>query len=101
MGAATTASFNGYSEEIIKHMGRWQSNIRIYHKCEGRLVKSVPRIAVWHHEACRVMTNGDPRDRFLYPTLKRIMDSCSCSPLFFFLFKNKLSEVPETAKIQL
>ena len=22
--------------------------------------KSVPRMAVWHHEACRVMTNGDP-----------------------------------------
>ena len=22
--------------------------------------KSVPRIAVWHHEACRVMTNDDP-----------------------------------------
>ena len=24
--------------------------IRIYHKCEGRIEKSVPRIAVWHHE---------------------------------------------------
>ena len=36
------------------------NNIRIYQKCEGRIEKSVPRIAVWHHEACRVMTNGDP-----------------------------------------
>ena len=27
--------------------------IRIYHECEGRAEKSVPRIAVWHHEACR------------------------------------------------
>ena len=26
---------------------------------EGRIEKYVPRIAVWHHEACRVMTNGD------------------------------------------
>ena len=35
-------------------------NIRIYHECEGRIEKSVPRIAVWHHKACRVMTSGDP-----------------------------------------
>ena len=35
-------------------------NIRIYHECEGRIEKSVPRIAVWHHKACRVMTNSDP-----------------------------------------
>ena len=34
--------------------------IRIYHECEGGKEKSVPRITVWHHEACRVMTNGDP-----------------------------------------
>ena len=34
-------------------------NIRIYHKCEGRIEKSVQRIAVWHRKACRVMTNGD------------------------------------------
>ena len=33
--------------------------IRIYLKCEDRIEKSVPRISVWHHEACRVMTNGD------------------------------------------
>ena len=35
-------------------------NIRIYPECEGRIEKSALRIAVWHHEACRVMTNGDP-----------------------------------------
>ena len=31
--------------------------------------KSVPRIAIWHHEACRVMTNGDPEGRIIlsYP----------------------------------
>ena len=34
--------------------------IRIYHECEGRIEKYFPRIAIWHHEACRVMTNGDP-----------------------------------------
>ena len=62
-------------------------NIRIYHECEGRIEQSVPRIAVWHHEACRVMTNDDPEGRiFFYPTLTRIMDSFSCSPLFICLF---------------
>ena len=45
---------------------------RIYNECESRLEKSVPRIAVWHHEACRVMTNGDPEGRIFYPTLERI-----------------------------
>ena len=37
--------------------------IRIYHECAGRIEKSVPRIVVWHHSACRVMTNGDPEGR--------------------------------------
>ena len=60
-------------------------NIRIYHECEGRIEKSVWRIAVWHHEACRVMTSGDPEGQIFYPTLTRIMDSFSCSPLFFYL----------------
>ena len=34
--------------------------IRIHHECEDRREKSVPMIVVWHHEACRVMTKGDP-----------------------------------------
>ena len=33
--------------------------IRIYHECEGGIEKSVPRITDWHHEVCRMMTNGD------------------------------------------
>ena len=28
-------------------------NIRIYHECEGRIEKCVPRITVWHHEGSR------------------------------------------------
>ena len=35
------------------------ADIRIYHECDGRIEKSFPRIAVWHHKACRVMTKGD------------------------------------------
>ena len=34
--------------------------IRIYHACEGRIEKSILRITVCHHAACRVMINGDP-----------------------------------------
>ena len=39
--------------------------IRIHHECEGGIAKSIPRMTVWHHKACRMMTNGDyARDRF-------------------------------------
>ena len=43
--------------------------IRIYQEYEDRIEKSVPRITVWHHEACRVMTNGDLEGRIFlsYP----------------------------------
>ena len=54
-----------------------------------------------------MMTNGDPEGRIFYPTLTRIIDSFSCSPLFLFIFLiiylfilNKLPEVPEYAKMQ-
>ena len=82
-------------------------NIRIYHECEGRIEKSVPRIAVCHHEACRVMTNGDPEGRiflsyphtnngffFLFTTVFYIFF------LFIYLFQNKLTEVSEYDKMQ-
>ena len=38
-------------------------------ECEGRIDKFVPRFTVWHHEASRVMTNGDPEGRIFlsYP----------------------------------
>ena len=60
---------------------------RICHECEGRIEKPIPRIAVWHPEACRGMTNGDLEGRIvLYYTPTRIMDSFSCSPLFLFIY---------------
>ena len=40
------------------------------------------------------------REGFFHPTLTQIMDSYFCSPLFLFLFKNKLPEVPEYAKME-
>ena len=43
--------------------------IRIYHESEGRIEKIVPRIAVWHYEACREFTNVAPNVRIFlsYP----------------------------------
>ena len=61
-------------------------NIRINHECVGRIEKSVPRIAIWHHEACRVMTNNDPEGQIFNPTLTQLMDSFSCTPLFLFIY---------------
>ena len=53
--------------------------IRIFHECQVWIDKSVPRVTFWHHEARRVMPNCDPRDRFVYPYLTRMMDSFSCT----------------------
>ena len=36
-------------------------NIRIYHKCEGGIEKSISRITIWHHKACGVMSYHDPK----------------------------------------
>ena len=33
--------------------------LRISNECEDAIEKSVQRIAVWHHGACRLMTNDD------------------------------------------
>ena len=40
-------------DSIIRVRMGW--NIRIYYEREGRIEQYVLRIAVWHHEACRVM----------------------------------------------
>ena len=40
-----------------------ERHLRIYHECEGRIEKIVLRIAVCHHEACRVTTNSDREGR--------------------------------------
>ena len=47
--------------------GPVSSIIRIHHECEGGIEISVPMITDWHHEACRVMANGDREVRnFLF-----------------------------------
>ena len=48
-------------------------NIRIHHECESGIEKSVPRITDWHHEACRVMSNGDHEGWIFYHILTQII----------------------------
>ena len=57
-----------------------QNIIRIYYECEGWIENSASWLAVWHHEACRVMTNGDPEGQIFisYPHTNNV--------LFFLLF---------------
>ena len=74
--------------------------IRIYLECEGRIENSVPRIAVWHHEACRVMTNGDPVGPIFLSYPHTNNGFFFLLTTVFFLFKNKLPEVAEYANIQ-
>ena len=79
--------------------GKADINIRIYHKCEGRIENSVPRIAVCitrHVEWWHTMI---PRDEFFCPTLTRIMDFFLLTTVLFMYFK-KLSKIPEYAKMQ-
>ena len=78
---------------------------RIYHECEGRIEKSVPRIAVWHHEASRMMTNGDSEggiflsDHHTNNGLFFLLTTVYLFIYYLFIFK-KLPEVPEYAKMQ-
>ena len=44
---------------MIIFRGHLEAYIRILLECEGRIEKIVLKIAVWHHEACCVMTNTD------------------------------------------
>ena len=61
--------------------------------------KSVQRISVFHHEACRVMTNGDPEGR-IFLSYPHTNNGFFFLAHHFFLFQNKLPEVPEYAKMQ-
>ena len=61
---------------MFAYLNLWGHNKGINHECEGRIEKSVHMIAVWHHEACRVMTNGDPEGQifFLPPPERRTLN---------------------------
>ena len=64
--------------------------IRIYYECEDGIEKSVTRNTDGHHEACRVITNGDREGRFFLSHPRTNNGFFSCSPLNnpFFTGKN-------------
>ena len=45
-------------------------------------------ITVCHHSASLMMPNGDPRDRFFYPTLTLMIDSYSLHIVHYFIYVN-------------
>ena len=53
------------------------SKKKIHYLCKGGVEKSVLRITVWHLSACLMMPDGDPQDRFFYPTFTLKIDSYS------------------------
>ena len=58
---------------------------------------------MWHHETCRVMTNGDPEAQIFlsYPhTNNEIFLLLTTVFIYFISLKKKLPEVPEYAKMQ-
>ena len=54
--------------------------------------KSVPRITVWHHEACRVMPNSDCEGRIFLSTLKNHDIIC-------FLHINAVTSIADVPKL--
>ena len=61
-------------------------HIEIYHECEGGIENSIQRNGVWHHEACRVLTNDDPEGRIFLSYPHTNNEFFSCSPLFLFIY---------------
>ena len=63
--------------------------------------RSVLRISVWHHAACRVIKNSDYEDRCLYSILIQVI--CIIAhpliPSCLYLIK-RLPEVPEYAEMR-
>ena len=53
-------------------------HIRIYQEFEDRIKKSIPRITIWYHEACREISKGDLEGRIL-------LSHCHTNNGFFFL----------------
>ena len=63
----------------------------------------MPRITVWHHEACRVMTNGDPEGWIFlsHPYTNNGFFFLLTINYRIFMFRKRLPEVSEYAEMQL
>ena len=56
-------------------------SIRLYHKCESWIEKSVLKITNWNYKACQVMSNVDCEGRIVLSHPQTIK-------VFFFLLTN-------------
>ena len=63
------------AENVFNHY------IRTHYECRAEIGISVPRITVWHHDACRVMRTGDPEGQSFYPI--------TIEGLFILMFTSK------------
>ena len=69
---------------------------RIYHECKGGIEKYIPKITVWHCEACRVMPNSDLEGPIFlsHPHTNNGFIFFLTIKIPHFMFKNRLPEVP-------
>ena len=79
-------------------------NIRIHLECEDGIEKSVSRITDWHHEACRVMPNGDREERIFlsHPHTNHGLFFLHYTNFLILYWKNmkRLVENPEFGKMR-
>ena len=73
--------------------------IRIYHEVEGGIEISVPKITVWYHKACQVITNSDP-EGWLFLSHPYTNNQFFVLLTNEFLFFRKLPDFREYAKMQ-
>ena len=76
--------FRDFWNLIFKYK-QWWARKSIHYLCEGRLEKSALEITVCHHWAILVMPNGDPQDRFFYPTLTLMIDFYSWTKMHHYM----------------
>ena len=73
--------------------------IKIHHECEGGIEKSFLRITNLHHEACRVMSNGDREGQiFLYHPFFFLLTTKYL--ILYWKYMKKLPENPEYAEMR-
>ena len=80
----TTSVYHLMCKQKTYYDGRARSrrfkvgDYKICHGCQGYIEKSVPRVIVWHQEACRVMSDCDPEGRvFFYLSFIPMILCCS------------------------
>ena len=80
VGYSTERTDRNQQNQDVRYDQNYNMEYKNLNECQVWIDKSVPRVTFWHHEARRVMPNCDPRDRFVYPYLTRMIDSFSCTP---------------------